>query len=74
MITPSNRSTESSNRQESVTTDQSQQLTYEELLAQRIAQDHIAVSKRFGIPLWVLRDPGPRVEVEDDDVAFEEGT
>jgi hypothetical protein len=53
---------------------QSKPLASEELLAQRIAEEQVATAKQFGVPLWILRHPGSRIEVEDDDVAFQEGT
>jgi len=49
------------------------QPTYEKRLAQSIAQLHAATVKQFGVPAWMLRDPGPTVAMPDDDVAFEEG-
>ncbi len=33
----------------------------------------IPIEVKWNLPAWMLRHPGPRIEVEDDDVAFEEG-
>ena len=46
------------------------QPTYEKRLAQYIAQLHKATVKQFGVPDWMLRHPGPRIDMPDDDIAF----
>jgi len=33
----------------------------------------IPIEVKWNLPAWMLRHPGPRIEVEDDDVAFDEG-
>jgi hypothetical protein len=65
LITPTNLSTESNNRQENQP-------------VQPVEQDQtvksVPIEVKWNIPAWMLRDQGPLVEVEDDDAAFEEGT
>ena len=36
-------------------------------------EQFIPIEVKWKLPAWMLRHPGPRIEVEDDDVAFEEG-
>ena len=36
-------------------------------------EQSVPIEVKWGLPAWMLRHPGPRIEVEDDDVAFEEG-
>ncbi|TMC13810.1 MAG: hypothetical protein E6J34_24390 [Chloroflexi bacterium] len=42
--------------------------SYEQLLALRIDAEHKETARRFGVPLWMLRSPGPEVDTPDDDI------
>ena len=42
--------------------------SYEQEMAEQIERKNIETAKRFGVPLWVLRHPGKRIEVEDDPI------
>ena len=52
----------------SVLPDQSQQHTYQEQLAERIAAKHVVEAKQRGIPLWMLTGfPALSNEPDQDD-------
>jgi hypothetical protein len=43
-------------------------------LNEQVAEKPVPIEVKWNLPAWMLRHPGKRIEVEDDDVAFEEGT
>jgi hypothetical protein len=35
------------------------------------SESSVPIEKKWNIPTWMMRDPGPCIEVEDDDVAWQ---
>jgi hypothetical protein len=60
LITPENPITETESSQEATTP-----------TAEQVTEKPVPIEVKWNLPAWMLRDPGPVVEVEDDDIDFQ---